>query len=342
MRILTTSGTTGTVKAISFSSRQWEARVLLYSVGLLAEGRSGLTLSEFGFASAGGFRIALETFWAGGTLYLGWPIRSVAEVISRNKIVRTYGSPATYQAILARSNPELFDLSSLRYALATGSATSPGLASSIRSKFCPTYINGYGSTEMGFVSFGISSPQDAPGSCGVIVPWAEAQAVNESDERLPAGVEGILRFRSEDMATAYINDPEASAEHFRDGWFYPGDVGTVSKTRILTVTGRSTERINAGGVKTSPGAIEDVVTSYHGVTECAAFGVADEMGVDQIWAAVVAGPGVDLEGLQSYCGLKLGVRAPRKFLRLPKLPRNANGKILRSELAKLAKTSDAP
>jgi len=66
------------------------------------------------------------------------------------------------------------------------------------------------------------------------------------------------------------------------------------------------------------------------------------MGVDQIWAAVVAGPGVDLEGLQSYCGLKLGVRAPRKFLRLPKLPRNANGKILRSELAKLAKTSDAP
>lgn len=337
MRILTTSGTTGMAKAIGFSSRQWEARILLYSIGLLAEGRSGPTMSLFGLASAGGFRIALETFWAGGTLFLGWPAESVAEVISQNKIVRTYGSPATYQSVLERSNPDLFDLSSLRYALAGGSVTPPPLVAAIRRKFCRTYLVLYGSTEMGMVSYGVATPNQASGSSGVLVPWVQAQAVNEEGKAMPPGVEGMLRFRSEDMVTSYLNDPKASAEHFRDGWFYPGDLGVISETRTLTITGRSNERINAGGVKTSPERIEDVVTAYDGIAECAAFGVPDGVGVDQIWVAVVANPQVDIDELRAYCAAKLGPRAPKRFLKVAKLPRNENGKILRNELADLAR-----
>jgi acyl-CoA synthetase (AMP-forming)/AMP-acid ligase II len=340
MRILTTSGTTGMAKAIGFSSRQWESRVLLYSVGLLAEGRSGPTISLFGVASAGGFRIALETFWAGGTLFLGWPAESVAEVISQNKIVRAYGSPATYQSVVERSNPDLFDLSSLRYALATGSVTSAPLVAAIRRKFCRTYLVLYGSTEMGMVSYGVATPNQASGSSGVLVPWVQAQAVNEEGKVMPPGVEGVLRFSSEDMATSYLNDPKASAEHFRDGWFYPGDLGVISETRTLTITGRSNERINAGGVKTSPERIEDVITAYDGIAECAAFGVPDAGGVDQIWVAIVANAPVDIDGLRTYCATKLGPRAPKRFLKVAKLPRNENGKILRSELADLARRGE--
>jgi acyl-CoA synthetase (AMP-forming)/AMP-acid ligase II len=189
---------------------------------------------------------------------------------------------------------------------------------------------------MGMLSFGVSTPGEAPTSCGILVPWVQAEAVTGDGEILPLGVEGILRFRSEDMATSYLNDPLASAEQFKDGWFYPGDLGIVSHRRTLSVTGRSTERINAGGMKTSPGLIEDVVGSYDGIKECAVFGVPDHMGVEQICAAVVAGPQVDIENLRDYCASKLGVRAPRRFVRLAKLPRNENGKILRGDLAGLA------
>ena len=336
MRILTTSGTTGTVKAISHSSAQWEARNFHYIVGALGEARSGHSLSLFGLSTAGGFRMAFETLWSGGTFFLGWPVHTLAQVIAENKIERIFGSPAQYQALLNQANPNAHDLSSLKHVLVGGSTLPRPLIAAIRSTICRRLINYYGSTEMGCVSIHPSTAKDPPGTCGSILPWVEAQSVDTEGSVLPAGVEGILRFRSKDMATGYLNDPQAGAEHFRDGWFYSGDTGLLTEERSLTVTGRVTERINAGGMKSSPDLIEDVVSTYQGVVECAAFGVPDRLGVEQIWTAIVANGEIDFEKLRKHCVQKLGLRTPRQFLQLARIPRNANGKVMRQELVALA------
>jgi acyl-CoA synthetase (AMP-forming)/AMP-acid ligase II len=138
------------------------------------------------------------------------------------------------------------------------------------------------------------------------------------------------------MISGYLNDPEANAEHFKDGWFYPGDTGHISEDRVLTVTGRVSERINAGGVKVSPEIVEQAILPFEGIAECAAFGAPDAIGAEQIWLAIVANKDLDFEELRKHCTAKLGVRAPRQFLTLAALPRNETGKVLRAELVELA------
>jgi long-chain acyl-CoA synthetase len=336
IRIIATSGTTGSAKAVGLSTRQSEPRFLKFCIGALAEGHSGKTLSQFGLRTAGGFRIAFETFWAGGTLFLGFAEPSVARLVARSAIGRTYASPAQYAAILDVKSSSGLDFSRLKLATIAGSVTPRPLISAIRTNLCQNLIDLYGSTEVGLMAFGPLRAQDPPGHCGVISPWMQAQVVDEVGKILPAGQEGELRFRCEEMAHSYLNDPAASAESFRDGWFYPGDTGIIGSERSLKITGRISERINAGGVKANPELIENVVLGFAGIVECAAFGVSDNVGVQQIWAAVVARGEVDLEKLRNYCKAKLGNRAPHRFLKLAKLPRNSNGKISRPDLERLA------
>jgi O-succinylbenzoic acid--CoA ligase len=106
----------------------------------------------------------------------------------------------------------------------------------------------------------------------------------------------------------------------------------VTAEGILIVTGRTGEFINSGGVKVSPRVIEDVLLAQPGVTQAAAFGVPDQHGLAQIWAAVVVEPGTDTGAVARAAGAALGVKAPRALIQVPDLPRNANGKVLVHEL----------
>jgi acyl-CoA synthetase (AMP-forming)/AMP-acid ligase II len=155
---------------------------------------------------------------------------------------------------------------------------------------------------------------------------------------LPPGTEGILRIRSANCIAGYLGDTAASASVFRNGWFYCGDVGAVSDDGALTISGRTSDFINSGGNKVSPQVIEDVLLSLPQVTEAAAFGVPDGMGVVQIWAAIVADARVETSALKAICHAKLAEKSPKFILQVKGLPRNANGKVVRDELVKFAMT----
>ena len=339
--IFTSSGTTSAFKAVGFSTRQLEARIFKRSIGVFGSGRTGKSMCQLGLRSQVGFNAVFSTLWVGGTVFLGWPDAAVPALVARNGIERVEGSPAQYQATLRGSDPSAFDLSTLRFAIIAGSTTPQPLIAGIKAKLCRVLINLYGTTEVGPIAFGPLRAGDAPGRCGQIVPWMHAQAVDQDGNPLPAGAEGNLRFRCEGMATTYLNDPQASSDYFRDGWFYPGDIGVVTEQRGLSISGRSAERINAGGVKVAPAIVEDVVISYEGVLDCAAFGVPDGMGVDKIWTAIVVDRQINLDGLRKHCEAQLGARAPHHFLTLSELPRNEAGKILRTKLSQLARESAA-
>ena len=337
--IFTSSGTTGAVKAVGFSTKQLEARIFKRSIGILGLGRMGKTLCQFGLRAGTGFNAVFSTFWSGGTIFLGWPDSAVPALVARNGIERLEGSPAQYQATLRTSDPSAFDLSTLRFAVVAGSATPQPLIAGIKAKLCRILINIYGSTEVGAISYGPLHAAAPPGHCGHLMPWMQAEVVDQDGNPLPAGAEGSLRFRCEEMATAYLNDSQASSECFKDGWFYPGDVGAISDRRALTLSGRNSQRINAGGVKVAPEVVENVVISYEGIADCAAFGVPDGFGVEKIWTAIVVDRQIDFDGLRKHCSAQLGARAPHHFLTLNELPRNEAGKILRTTLPKLAAES---
>ena len=82
--------------------------------------------------------------------------------------------------------------------------------------------------------------------------------------------------------------------------------------------------------------MEDALLSLPQVTDAAAFGVPDCMGVVQIWAAIVATVPMEATLLQTFCRERLAEKSPKHFLQVQALPRNANGKIDRTALIKVA------
>jgi acyl-CoA synthetase (AMP-forming)/AMP-acid ligase II len=179
-----------------------------------------------------------------------------------------------------------------------------------------------------------------PGAVGYVHPGVEVQVVDEDDVPLPPGTEGILRVRSENCVEQYFGDATGSASVFKGGWFYPGDVGSVSREGLLSVAGRTNELINHGGLQVNPHVIEDVLLSFEGIGEAAAFGAPDAMGITQIWAAIVPKKPVDSAAVFAHCSERLAESTPRFIIQMKSLPRNDAGKILRNELSKTAASAD--
>jgi acyl-CoA synthetase (AMP-forming)/AMP-acid ligase II len=155
--------------------------------------------------------------------------------------------------------------------------------------------------------------------------------------------EGVLRVRVKGAPSRYLNDEAASRRVFRDGWFYPGDIGTLSAEGLLYVSGRVSERINAGGIKVAPNVIEDVISQRPEVSDAAAFELINEEGISQIAVAIVPHENIDRANfnrseLRQSVQKQLRERTPTRWIIVKEIPRNEQGKIDRAALQRLAKT----
>ena len=111
----------------------------------------------------------------------------------------------------------------------------------LRERFAPELIDCYGSSEACFLARGPSELKiKAPQYVGRLTPWAEGEAVDENDKPLPPGTVGRLRFRNMAMADGYLGDEAATAKYFKNGWFYPGDLGMVTIQGLLALGGART------------------------------------------------------------------------------------------------------
>jgi acyl-CoA synthetase (AMP-forming)/AMP-acid ligase II len=333
-RIFASSGTTGTPHFSAIRHDMMAARI---ADSWLAVGRvPAVQICAIGMGITWGCTRMLRTFWTGGTLVLTNPRDAVA-AIRRHKVNALSIAPVSLQQVLTAMPPGVGRPPSLEMVEVGGSALPPRIAALVRQKLCDTLFSHFGATETGGIASGpFSALGDRLEAVGYVHAGMRVEAVDAEDRPLPPGNEGILRIRGANVIGGYTGDPATSATVFRDGWFYCGDVGAVSADGLLTVIGRDTDFINAGGNKVSPKLVEDVLLSVPGVTDAAAFGVPDRMGVVQIWAAVVATSPMDAKVLQAVCRDKLAEKSPKYFLQTPVLPRNANGKIVRSELIKVA------
>jgi acyl-CoA synthetase (AMP-forming)/AMP-acid ligase II len=92
-----------------------------------------------------------------------------------------------------------------------------------------------------------------------IDPSREVQVVDESGEVLPPGQEGLVRMRIDDGLDGDLDDPIATHEFFRDGYFYPGDFGEFGQDGRLALRGRMSDVVNVLGFKIATGAIEQAL-----------------------------------------------------------------------------------
>ena len=131
---------------------------------------------------------------------------------------------------------------------------------------------GYGITECSPVL--TLTPIDAPirpGSCGKPLPGVEIQVVDANAE----GV-GELAARGDNVMKGYYNNPSATADVFRDGWFLTGDLGYVDADGYVFITGRKKALIvNREGKNIYPEEVELQINQSPLVLECVVLGYRD-------------------------------------------------------------------
>ncbi len=218
-----------------------------------------------------------------------------------------------------------------------GGALAPSVTALAHARLARSIVVNYGATEAGRVAWSLA--EAIPGvsdAGGTPYPGVTVEIVDENDRPLPAGDEGIVRIRGAQNASGYLDDPEATAMVYRNGYVYPGDRGWLEPGGVLRVAGRVDDRINVGGYKFNPQAVEDQLLTLADLREAAVFGFTDRGGATRVCAAIVPGATYDAAAFEARCRETLGPKAPEFIMEVRALPRNANGKVMRRELARAA------
>ena len=333
-RIFTSSGTTGIPKAIGHT-REGLNQVAMMQLSRDQDFMSGPTMSMMAVSSIGGFNNVYHAFWAGISLVITTDVLQTLRAINLYQVHTLVASPVQVQTIVSMLQGKGAQFPSMRRLYVGGSVLPASVALASRVLLCQNITNTYGATEIAGGAFtGTASLlASKPNAAGYRIPGVELKLLDESGQTVPAGSEGIIHLRTPVMASAYIGDPQATAECFHDGWFRPGDLGILDEDGVLLITGRLGEMINAGGVKVSPQLVDDFLMSQPGVREAAAFSAQLPGGVEQVWAAIVVDSSFDDEALRQASIRKLNSRAPTRLVRVNELPRNAMGKVMRHQLA---------
>lgn len=326
-----TSGTSGMSKLVPVSHAMYTARwQRTIGVPLPREPRLLCVSGPSGL----GFGYALSVFEAGGMVALLGPGDDPLTLVERHRVGVLVASPYAIAATIGRRPADAPPPATLEQVVLSGSRLSAETIRLVSERLRASVVCMYGSTEAGPLAAGAAAAMSGiDGATGYVLPGVEVQPVDERGAVLPPGTVGRLRIRAPGLAREYFGDPLATANAFRDGWFYPNDVGTVTEDGTLVITGRADDLINVGGSKYAPEIIESVLLRVAGVRDAAAFGISDALGKDVVHAAIVTDGDVDVDAIEAAFRAAPGVPPPSVVLRVPELPRNDNGKINRAGLA---------
>lgn len=290
---------------------------------------------NMGLAAALGFQFLIYILGRGGTLFFrGDSVENTLRSFEIFRIDAMLATPTMLAQLLTACDQHPSIEVQVATIISSGGSLPRALLERVRPRLCSHIITGYGSTE---AALSATAPAHRiahiPGAAGYVTPGIRIEIVDEMDRAVPAGVEGIVRISSEFGIKGYLDDPFESAQVFRDGWFYPGDLGSLTSDNLLVIAGRQNDVLNAGGGKMAAEKIEAALLSYKGVREAAVFIATSEAGAEEVWAAIVSSEAVDAESLRTHCRLLMpAVFVPTHIVPLDRLPVNAMGKIDRPRL----------
>jgi acyl-CoA synthetase (AMP-forming)/AMP-acid ligase II len=331
-----TSGTTGRPKGIVIDHE----RMLLRSA-LDAERLDGPLLNPLSLSFSASRTHVFSALLQGSGVYF-YPMLFSAQQLADTLLAGEATSLCAVPTIV-RNLVELFGersspaFSKLEALYCFGAPMAPAEKIKAKASLCTNFVQVYGATICGRISALSGADLDArPDTLGHVLPHVAMQIVNDDDRVLPPGEAGAIRLRSPGMArSVYRASTSSAGDSFKGGWAYPGDIGAIDGDGFLRLLGRNSDLIIRGGASVHPSEIEVVIRECDGVQDVAAIGFTKLPEGEEIAAFVVSNGDLTEAVLVAHCRSRLAPdKRPRKFVFVPDLPRNANGKVLRAELRK--------
>ena len=170
-----------------------------------------------------------------------------------------------------------------------------------------------------------------PDSIGTAIPFADVMASRPDGSPCARGEEGELVHAGPLVAKGYWNDPERTAERFRNGAVWSGDRVRRDADGLFYFVGRDDAMIKTSGNRVSPTEIEEAAVASGAALEAVALGYPDPR-LGEAIALIVRGEGPD-EALRAYLKRELpNFMQPSAILWREELPRSPNGKLDRERL----------
>ncbi|MBI5842184.1 MAG: long-chain fatty acid--CoA ligase [Chloroflexi bacterium] len=340
--ILYTSGTTGRPKGAILPHRQilWNAINTVVSWGLSEKDVSPILTPMF--HSGGLFVFLVPLFYAGGRIVMSRSFDPDAslKLIVDEKCTVILGVPTLFQVWMNSPQFSDIDFSHVHFFISGGAPCPPSLIEAWSKSKGVTMRQGYGLTEVGVNCFSMTD-EDAlrkRGSVGKPIFHSQMRLVDEDGNDVSVGKTGELIIAGPHVCAGYWNNPEATAEALRDGWFYTGDMARVDEEGYYYIAGRFKDMIISGGENVYAAEVEAVFREHAAVADAALIGQPDEKWGEVGLMIVACKPNqsVSAEELLRFCQGRLAkYKTPKRVEFVESLPYSPYGKVMKAELRKM-------
>ncbi|WP_086562878.1 class I adenylate-forming enzyme family protein [Streptomyces africanus] len=280
-----TSGTTSDPKGVLHTDRSLLAggSCLAHALRPSADDVGSIA---FPYAHIGGpdYTVMLLLYGFPAVLFEQFALPDALEAYRRHGVTLAGGSTAFYSMFLAeqRKQPGVPVVPSLRLLAGGGAPKPPELYDDVISEMGVQLTHGYGMTEVPMITMG--APDDTP----ELLATTEGRPPEGMEIRI---VDGEVRLRGEAVCRGYL-DPGQTAEAFdEDGFLRTGDLGRLTQTGHLVLTGRLKDVIIRKGENISAQEIEDLLHRHPAVGDVAVIGLPDAARGELVCAVVEQRPG---------------------------------------------------
>lgn len=327
--ILLTSGTTGGFKKVMIDRRAEEEcsahRQLVYGISR----QSVVNVLWLGCWTSVGYKLPACAWSVGGcAVFDQRPDRWAS--LDYSGITHLWLTPQMLAQILSVSTDASRRNDKMRLYIGAG-GLSQVMAAAAREQLTEQIFTTYASTEAEIIALTrIESLEDL--RWHRVLPSRKVEIVDEKDRALPIDQEGIVRVDAFPFISGYLHDEKATKTFFRNGYFYPGDLGVVRADGRLELRGRVTDIVNILGHKFAARPIEEAIARKFGIDGVCVFSVPHADG-DEVLHVVVEGlQPMNVGELAPLLGTLLGGGFRLEAYRVDALPRNEMGKVRRDVL----------
>ncbi|MBM4136831.1 MAG: AMP-binding protein [Nitrospira sp.] len=327
--ILFTSGSERDPKAVQLTHRNISSNIESFSkaIPLYEHDRMLAILPYF---HVFGYNINLWT-----PLYFGMTIityanpldyKTICTIIREEKPAVMAATPSFLRGYLHKSEPG--DFKSLRLTVSGADKCPEPLHREYLEKHGITLIEGYGTTETSPVISANTFEHIRLGSIGKAFAGVQVRIENyETGADCAAGEVGRILVKGDLVMKGYLDEPEETAMHIRQGWYDTGDMGYMDKDGFLWHSGRLKRFVKIGGEMVSLVKVEEVLEKVLPAdVSCCVVEVPDVLKGSKIVAAVTQQ--IDEKMILKQMSEEIpNIALPKQFIVIEELPKMGSGKI---------------